>query len=187
VGRLSAQSSQQPSSYRKSKVIPILLVAVLVIGFAIGGVAGYFARNVADSNDSKANSVADLQASSSTFMHNLMSKLADVSGQKALKVTNAGFDSLSSIFRTAASAVDFYNQYNGLCSPSAISAFNRTSTITYDPKLKGNHTLACGRYFTLLGDVQKNALEQSFKDFVSDYNDLVFSLVTLDNVIEQDP
>ncbi len=116
----------------------------------------------------------------------MLDKLADVSNNKNLKVATAGFDTLAKIFKASATT-DLSSQYGNLSNLSSNSSFNSTATTTRNNNITIFYNKTCADYGHMFGLLPTIPTIFSVQSSGSNFNELVLSLIRLDNAIASDP
>ncbi len=125
----------------------------------------------------------------SNFLQQLLDKMADVSHSKSLKVGSAQLDSIASAFRFAGSASLMFDQYSRLCvNQTSTANFIKAAMSINNPNFTISYTTACRTYYpALIRDYSSQLSSNTITSVSSDFTDLAFNLVKLDNTITMDP
>jgi hypothetical protein len=158
----------------KKRVTYRALTLAILVSLGVGVVAGAGGFFLLQSNGSK-----QIEDASQALLTNVLHKLADVSDEKALKVTDvalsAALRTLGDVFQNASANTnvslangDFY-----LCNL-------RQKTMQFSSAgYAANYTAICTNFDKLVSS--------SLPDFEKVFSDLIWSLIDLDNTIQLDP
>jgi hypothetical protein len=164
-----------------------LLIALILASFSTGWLIS-MSQSASSNSASLQQSVSATLTPYSNFLQQLLDKLADVSHNKSLKIGSAQLDSMASTFRFAGSASSLFDQYPRLClNQTSISNINQAGVKINNPNFTLSYSAACQTYFPALTGNYSQVNSNTMMNLSSDFTDLVFNLVKLDNAISQDP
>ena len=152
------------------KTVGILAIAIIIAllpFYAYSNLQGTYSQ---DREDTRTEDVE--------LLLGIMNKLAEISEDKALQTGLAQFEVMRNAFTVLAETRNLIEHRNLLCQDATVrEAFNVTVTV------RQWHLQVCSRYENLLSV----SLSNSIHAYQTAFNELILSLIELDNAISDDP